>query len=375
MNHAVPEAIRPDEEPSLWQVVSPEGTVNQDRWPRGLDGDGLLTMYRTMSLVRTLDERMQILQRQGRISFYGAATGQEGAVIGSGYATEPNDWILPALREGGVALLRGFPLSDYINQVFCNGDDIQQGRQMPCHYGDNRVNYVTLSSNLGTQLPHAVGVALAQRLKGDTGVTIAYLGDGCTSESDFHVAMEFAAVMNVPVIFICQNNQWAISTPWQKQTAASSIAIKGCGYGMPGYRVDGNDAVAVYAVTKMARDRAVAGQGPCLIEAFTYRIGAHSTSDDPTRYRDESITEEWRLLDPIDRLRNLLVARKEWTDVDEEAMLTEYETQIRAEIKRAEAAPGPTLDSLFNDVYAHVPWHLEEQKRALELALTQGKTH
>jgi len=355
-------------------VIEPDGTVHEERWPTDLNEDGLLTMYRTMSLVRCLDERMQTLQRQGRITFYGAATGQEAAVIGSGFATKKQDWILPALREGGVALLRGFPLSDYINQVFCNGPDIQKGRQMPCHYGDNRVNYVTLSSNLGTQLPHAVGVALAQRLKGDDGVTVGYMGDGCTSESDFHVAMEFAVALKAPVVFFCQNNQWAISTPWHKQTASNSIAIKGCGYGMPGYRVDGNDAVAVYAVTQMAIERARRGDGPCLIEALTYRIGAHSTSDDPTRYRDESITDEWRKLDPIERLRNLLETRGAWSSEDEQSMITEYETTIKAEITRAEAAPGPTLDTLFEDVYSEPLWNQKEQHTQLQAALGQRES-
>ena len=371
MTQALPEPIRVGEEPTCWQVVAPDGTVQMDRWPADLDDEALCTMYRAMALVRRLDERMQTLQRQGRITFYGAATGQEGAVIGSGYATQAEDWILPALREGGVALLRGFPLSDYVNQVFCNGPDIQKGRQMPCHYGDNRVNYVTLSSNLGTQLPHAVGVALAQRLQGDAGVTIGYMGDGCTSEGDFHVAMEFAVALRAPVVFFCQNNQWAISTPWHKQTASNSIAIKGCGYGMPGYRVDGNDAVAVYAVTKMAAERARRGEGPCLIEALTYRIGAHSTSDDPTRYRDESITDDWRKLDPIDRMRTLLTARGAWSDELEAAMQTEYEETIKAEITRAEAAPGPSLDTLFEDVYREPLWHLKEQHAELRAALGQ----
>ena len=325
-------------------------------------------MYRAMCLVRVVDERMLTLQRQGRIGFYGAATGQEAAVIGSGWALEPRDWVLPALREGGVALLRGYSLADYTNQLFGNRTDLLKGRQMPCHYGDRKVNYVTLSSPIATQLPQAVGVALAQKLEGAGAITIGYMGDGATSEADFHVAMEFAARLKAPVVFFCQNNQWAISTGWRHQTAAETLADKAQGYGMPGARVDGNDVVAVYEATKVAVDRARAEGTPSFIEALTYRIGAHSTSDDPSRYRDESVTAEWRKRDPIARHRATLVSRGWWSDAEEAGLLEELTAQVKAETERAEAEGPPDLDTLFEDVYAVRPRHLAEQAQALAAA-------
>lgn len=347
----------------MWSVVPEnDGKIRGEALPDGLTDEDLVRMYRTMSLVRTIDERMVVLQRQGRISFYGSATGQEGAVIGSGYALDARDWVLPALREGGIALLRGFTLTDYINQVFGNGEDVQLGRQMPCHYGHKDINYVTLSSCIANQLPHAVGVALAMRLKGKKTIAVGYMGDGATSEADFHTSMEFAARLGAPTMFFCQNNQWAISTGWKQQTAAPSLAIRAHGYGMEGYRVDGNDILAVYEVTRYCRERILATGRPIFIEALTYRIGAHSTSDDPGRYRDEGITEQWKLRDPIARLRAVLEARELWSQTQEQAMRTEYIANIKAEIVRAEAAPSPGLDSLFTDVYADPPATLAAQR-------------
>jgi pyruvate dehydrogenase E1 component alpha subunit/2-oxoisovalerate dehydrogenase E1 component alpha subunit len=357
---------QPGKKPGLYRVLNDKGGIRRGAAPKDLTPDeDYVQLYRTMSLVRAIDQRMITLQRQGRISFYGAATGQEAAVIGSGYALEPEDWVVPALREGGIALLRGFSLSDYVNQLFGNDPDIQRGRQMPCHYGHRDMRYVTLSSVIANQLPHAVGIALAAKLRGESTIAVGYMGDGATSEGDFHVSMEFAARMGAPTLFFCQNNQWAISTGWECQTKASSLAVKAPGYGMDGYRVDGNDVLAVYAVTQHAVRQIRETQRPVFIEALTYRVGAHSTSDDPSRYRDESITETWKQRDPIQRFRTLLDNMGLWDDDKEEAMLADYTQRIKGEITRAEAAPPPTVESLFEDVYAEKPWHLAEQEKEL----------
>src|SRR5438105_5917553 len=274
----------------------------------------LLRLYREMVRLRTLDERMMALQRQGRVGFYGACTGQEAATLASAIALEPLDWIFPALREASAMLLRGFPLVPYLCQVFGNSGDETKGRQVPSHMASRRVNQVSWSSCIGTQLPQAVGAAMAARLRGDKTVVAAYMGDGATSSADFHVAMNFAGVFKPPVVFVCQNNHWAISVPSSKQTASESIAVKAVAYGFEGVKVDGNDAEAVYGAVKAAVDGARAGGGPTLVECETYRIGAHSSSDDPTRYRDEREVEIWRKRDPIEAFRARLVAAGIWTE-------------------------------------------------------------
>src|SRR3982751_6624143 len=274
----------------------------------------LLRLYREMVRLRTLDERMMTLQRQGRVGFYGACTGQEAAALASAIALEPSDWIFPALREGGAMLLRGFPLVPYLCQVFGNSGDETKGRQMPSHMASKSVNQVSWSSCIGSQLPEAVGAAMAARIRGDDTVVAAYMGDGATSSADFHVALNFAGVFHAPVVFVCQNNHWAISVPTQKQTASESIAAKASAYGFAGVKVDGNDAEAVYLAVKAAVDKARAGGGPTLVECETYRIGAHSSSDDPTRYRDEREVETWRKRDPIEAFRARLVAANLWTE-------------------------------------------------------------
>src|SRR5215469_5301574 len=281
---------------------------------RGLSVAQLTEIYRAMLVIRTLDERMMTLQRQGRVGFYGACTGQEAACIGSAFALRPTDWIFPALREGAAMLMRGFPLVPYVAQVFGNRGDLTKGRQMPSHQAAHSVNQVSWSSCIGTQLPQAVGAAWAAKLKGDDTVVMAYLGDGATSSADFHVAMNFAGVFKAPVVFVCQNNHWSISVPSQRQTASESFAVKAKAYGFPGIKVDGNDVEAVYGAAAEAVERARTRAGPTLIEAETYRIGAHSSSDDPTRYRDPREVEEWKARDPIDQFRARMIQRNLWSE-------------------------------------------------------------
>jgi pyruvate dehydrogenase E1 component alpha subunit len=330
-----------------------------------LDRQGSLEVYRAMVLIRTLDERMMTLQRQGRVGFYGACTGQEAACIGSAYALRKTDWIFPALREGAAMLLRGYPLAPFIAQVFGTSGDPTKGRQMPSHQAARSVQQVSWSSCIGTQLPQAVGVAWAAKLKKADTVVMAYLGDGATSSADFHVAMNFAGVFRVPVVFVCQNNHWSISLPTQRQTASESIAIKAKAYGFPGVKVDGNDVEAVHAAALEAVERARSGGGPTLLEAETYRIGAHSSSDDPTRYRDPQEVEQWKGRDPVTRMRSRMIEAGWWDSSREEALRAQLLSEVNAAIEEAEKMPPPATATLFDDVYAELPWNLTEQKREL----------
>ena len=352
-----------DTEP-LFQILAEDGTVAPGAAIPAYLGDAdLLRLHRLMLRQRLLDDLMLTLQRQGRIGFYGAATGQEAAVFGSGEALGEDDWILPALREGGVALMRGYPLKDYLAQCFGNALDRSLGRQMPCHYGAKEQHYVTLSSPIATQLPHAVGVAWAMKLQKTRAVCMAYLGDGATSENDFHTALDTAARFRLPVVFFCQNNQWAISVPFERQTASASIAVKAKAYRMPSRRVDGNDVLACYASAREAVDRARAGEGPTLIEALTYRVGAHSTSDDPSRYRDEAVTARWKAeKDPIERIERFLLKRGVLGEAEIVGLRDELGREIRETLAAVEAGePQPPLGTMFDDVFAVRPWFLEEQ--------------
>jgi pyruvate dehydrogenase E1 component alpha subunit/2-oxoisovalerate dehydrogenase E1 component alpha subunit len=253
----------------------------------------------------------------------------------------------------------------YLAQVFGSGEDISRGRQMPSHMADRRFNVVSWSSCIGTQIPHAVGAAWAARIRGDRVITAGFMGDGATSEADFHTALNFAAVYRAPCVLICQNNHWSISIPTARQTRARTIAEKAQAYGIPLARVDGNDAIAVWAAVKEAADRARSGGGPTFLEMLTYRIGAHSSSDDPRVYRDEREVEVWKQRDPLNRLRIFLFGADWWSERDEAAARQKHEARIAEAIAHAEKAPPPPLSSLLEDVYAVKPRHLIEQERDL----------
>ncbi len=324
-------------------------------------------LFEGMLTIRVTDARMMALQRQGRIGFYGEAMGQEAAVVGSAAASLPDDWIIPALREAGVGLFRGLPLESYLAQIFGNAADPSKGRQMPCHPCDRATNYVVMSSCVSTQIPHAVGVAMGMKILGHGGrCAFGYMGDGGTSEGDFHVAINFAGVTRAPVVLICQNNQWAISTPGTLQTAAETIALKALGYGVPPMRVDGNDVLAVYDACGRAAATARAGGGPTFIELLTYRVSAHSSSDDPSRYRDEAVTEIWRTRrDPLHRMQRLLEARG-WLAPGETATLAAaMEARVRDAIAAAEQVGPPPVSTLFDDVYEQPTWLQREQRAQL----------
>lgn len=263
-------------------------------------------------------------------------------------------------------LVRGFPLARYVAQVFGNAFDVLKGRQMPSHMSARAVNQVSWSSCIATQLPHAVGAAWAAKKRGDATVAIAFCGDGATSHSDSHAALNFAGVFRVPCVVICQNNHWAISVPSSRQTAAESFAIKAHAYGLPGLRVDGNDVLATYHVLGQAIEAARTGAGPSFIECVTYRVEAHSTSDDPSRYRSNDEVRSWQARDPIERLRRHLLHLGALSEAEDREQDSAIEQEIEAAIAEAERHGPPDRRTLFEDVYATPPWHLEEQWRELE---------
>lgn len=348
----------------LLQVIKPTGDYVEEIEP-DISKDELRRLYRLMILIRNLDIRGLQLQRQGRIGFFIGSLGQEACQVGSAYALKPEDWVFPAYREIGAGLLRGVTLKQVMDQYFANAEDLEKGRQLTNLYGVKSVNFVAGSAPIATQVPHAVGTALAAKIRGDPVVTLVYFGDGATSENDFHVGMNFAGVFKTPTIFFCQNNHWAISVPVEKQTGTETIAIKAKAYGFEGIRVDGNDILAVYRTTKEAVEKARKGGGPTLIEAVTYRMGPHSSSDDPTRYRTKEELEEWQRRDPITRFRRYLEKKKIWSETDEKKAQEDANKQIDEAIASAEKIPRPALETLFTDVYADMPWHLEEQFREL----------
>ncbi|MEZ5987772.1 MAG: thiamine pyrophosphate-dependent enzyme [Planctomycetota bacterium] len=343
-------------------VLDEKGAARRKRLPDWTDEE-FVDVYRRMVEIRTFDRRMLELQRQGRIGFYGPVKGQEGSVVGCFLAAREQDWIVPALREGAMALMRGLPLTEAVCQLIGNGADLCKGRQMPCHYTWRAGRYVAMSSVIGTQISHAAGLAMACRYKGTDEAVLGFMGDGATSSNDFHAGLNMAAVRKAPVVFVCQNNQWSISVPVSKQTRSETIAAKAKAYGMPGQRVDGNDPLAVYQIVRGALDRARAGEGPTFVEAVTYRQLGHSSSDDPTRYRDEAEVETWLAKDPIARYRAFLDQEGLWSDADDEALVDEISGRVNKAIREAEAAPALDRSTMITDVFAAVDPRLMEHYR------------
>ncbi|MBI4230484.1 MAG: thiamine pyrophosphate-dependent dehydrogenase E1 component subunit alpha [Planctomycetes bacterium] len=332
---------------------------------RGPDGATLLRMYEAMLLTRLIDERGIKLQRQGRIRFFVPCMGQEAAQVAYAMALQDDDWIYPSYRDTGTILARGVPLTEYLAQLWGNGLDLSKGRQMPNHFAFADRRLVSISSPIGTQISQAVGTAMAMKRKGAKTVCAVSFGDGATSSNDFHAGMNFAGVYQAPCLFVCQNNHWAISLPVSEQTAQSDLASKADAYGFEGVKVDGNDAAAVYQATLAAAHRAREGGGPTLLEMVTYRIGAHSSSDDATKYRDAEEVEDWKSKDPIPRLCAVLEERGAW-DAKRDAALRERLTKAVADaVDAVEKAPQIGVASMFDDVYGRVPPFLEEQRESL----------
>ncbi len=351
----------------ILRVIDEQGKVRADAVLPDLEREDWYKLYRGMLFNRRLDERMTRLQRQGRIGFYVGSLGEEGAIIGSAYALEERDWLVPCYREAGAALLRGYPLYDFLCQIYGNVEDRMKGRQMPCHWGSPSLHLATVSSPVGTQIPHAVGLAMAARIQGRDEVALTFFGDGATSEGDFHVACNFAGVFKAPVLFLCRNNQYAISVPLEQQTASVDIAVKAAAYGIQGVRVDGNDVLAVYAASQAAVERARRGDGATLIEALTYRQGAHSTSDDPRAYRRDEEVEEWKVRDPLVRFKKFLIDQEAWDEDEDERLESLIRDEIQSTLKTVEQLALPDVETLFEDVFDTMPWHLEEQRDSLLL--------
>jgi len=315
----------------------------------------MLSAYRWMTLGRALDARLQGLQRQGRVGFYGAATGHEAVNVAAGLASGPEDWIVPGLREQLTALVRGHPLPTYAQHLFATDRDPSRGRQLPCHPSARDVHYVSMSSVIGTQIGHAVGIAAGLRARKDPGVALVFFGDGATSANDFHAGLNFAAVYRLPVVFGCVNNQWAISVPVERQTRSATLASKGAAYGIPGERVDGTDFFLAYRELRRAIARARSGEGPTLIEFLVYRMTPHSSSDDPTRYQPSDWAARAAAHDPVLRLEEWLRRNGHLSTELQAQIRSEAERQVREAVAEAEAAPPPTRASLTEDVFVDAP--------------------
>lgn len=360
--------VRPEEVggpgAEMYQVLREDGTLVSKVEPR-ISPEEVKRIYELMILIRTLDARMLILQRQGRIGFYMTGQGEEAAILGGAYALEPTDWVLPCYREYSVAIMRGYSVEDFICQLLGNARDNTKGRQMPIHIAIKELHYGSVSSPIGTQITQAVGMAWAAKLRGDPVISLSYFGDGATSSAEFHVAANFAGVFKVPTILFCRNNGWAISTPSSVQSAVEVYAQKAVAYGIEGVRVDGNDLFAVIEVTRRAAERARQGLGPTLIEAVTYRRGAHSSSDDPSVYRDDAEAKKWDDKDPVLRIRRYLERKKLWSDSEQQRSEAEALGTVQRALEAAERVPPPAVGTLFEDVFAEKPWHLREQEAEL----------
>jgi pyruvate dehydrogenase E1 component alpha subunit len=348
------------------QVLDEDGHVLDDATVPSVPDDELLEMYREMKLARHFDERAVSLQRQGRMGTYPPLSGQEGAQIGSVHALDEGDWVFPSYREHAAGYASGWPLSDVL--LYWMG--IKDGAP------SDDVNLFTPSVPIATQIPHAAGAAWASKLQGEDKSFLCYFGDGATSEGDFHTGLNFAGVYDVPGIFFCNNNQWAISVPREKQTASATLAQKAHAYGFEGVQVDGMDPLAVYAVTREAVEKAK-GNGdhdesigratrPTLIEAVQYRFGAHTTADDPSVYRDEEEVERWKQKDPIPRMETFLRNQGLLDDEQIEEMDEAIEQEVSDAIDVAESHDRPDPARMFEDVYAEMPERMQEQLNYLE---------
>lgn len=335
----------------MLQILTPSGDL-VDEPPFGIEMTRRL--YRAMVFARLYDRKATALQKQGRLATYAPYEGQEAAQVASAAALDVDDWMVATYRDAAAMWMQGYPLELLI--AGRTGDE--RGGSPPAP-----VRVLPPSITVGGHMVHAVGLAWAERLKGTDRISMTYFGDGATSEGDFHEAMNFAGAFRVGCVFLCQNNGWAISMPREVQTASETIAQKAIAYGMPGVQVDGNDVFAMYRVASEAVERARRGNGPTLIEAVTYRIGPHTTADDPSRYRDVEAAGEWERRDPIERLRLYLSERDAWDPTWQSEIESEAAADIGAAVTAAEALPEPGPEAMFDAMFAELPAVLEEQRR------------
>ena len=345
--------------------------VAHGEWNPNLDEATLLKGLEHMMRLRIFDDRMIKMQRTGLLSFYMRSFGEEAIAIAQTMALKEQDWLFPSYRQPGAQFVRGRDMVSMICHCIGNTEDNVRGRQMPVHYTWKEGRFISISSPVGTQFPQAVGVAMASAYRGLDEACITWLGDGTSAQGDFHYAVNFASTFKPPVILNVVNNQWAISTHANLATGGRTFAERGLAYDIPSFRVDGNDFLALYAVTKWARDRAGAGLGPTFIEVYTYRAGAHSSSDDPIAYRPQDEFKHWPGGDPIERLKGHLIGRGLW-DEDKHTALTErIDAEVMAAYKEActfgdlANGPYPPASTIFTEVYEEVPWHVQEQREEL----------
>jgi len=345
-------------------ILDEHGRVDETLDPQ-LDADTLLRMYRTMLLTRRADQRAINLQRQGRMGTYGPTLGQEAAQVGPAFAVQREDWVVQAFREAGVALHRGWPIA----KIYQFWGGIEAANEVP-----EGVNDTPVAVPVASQLPHAVGVAWGMKLKHDPHVVLTFVGDGGTSEGDFHEALNFAGVFDLPLIFVIQNNQWAISHPRRNQTRSETLAQKALAYGFDGLQVDGNDILATYVATREAADKARSGGGPTLIEAVTYRMGVHTTADDPTKYRSAEEVEKWEKKDPLARFSRYLRDQGVLNDEMGSEIEADVLEQVKRNVEAYEAAQDVDPADIFDFVYQQRPAELETQRREFTAALERERT-
>jgi len=363
-----PEEIR-DLAYSIIRVLNRAGEA-VGPWAGTLSDDELLAGLKTMMKVRVYDQRMLMAQRQGKTSFYMQCTGEEAIACAFQTVLQKGDMNFPTYRQQGLLITAGYPLVDMMCQIYSNSRDPLKGRQLPVLYSSKAHGFFSLSGNLGTQYPQAVGWAMASAIKGDTRIAAAWIGDGSTAESDFHAALVFASTYKAPVVLNIVNNQWAISTfQGIARGGSGTFAARGLGFGIPALRVDGNDYPAVHAVAQWAVERARRNLGPTLIEYVTYRAGAHSTSDDPSAYRPKEESEAWPLGDPIVRLKNHLIVKGVWSEERHNQAAAEVEAEVVAAQREAESygtlhtGPRALARDMFIDVFKQMPPHLRRQRQ------------
>ncbi len=338
-------------------ILNEHGELDEALAPE-IEADQLRRLYRCMLLARRFDERLLDLQRQGRVGTFPPIQGQEAAHLGAVAALRPTDWMVPAFREMAGELWRGRTLEN----IIVAGNGFEQAGAMPAESRN-----LPMAVPVASQVPHAVGLAWAAKYRHTDEVVMAFFGDGATSEGDFHEGLNFAAVYQVPVVFVCQNNQWAISVPLKRQTRTATLAQKAVAYGMPGVQVDGNDLLAVYVAAREAVERARAGHGPTLIECVTYRLMMHTTADDPRRYRTDEEVQQWRSRDPLPRFERYLVGQGVLKEDDIGSLNAEIAQEIQAAVARAEAQMQALNDpaAIFNHLYAEPPPYLKAQQRMM----------